>query len=419
MEVDPLAINGCENDNFKSAKLLSTKKSEKVPIKLIMELPKNKLPTNLDITKYYLFLWYKMSYIAPNGIRKMKDKQKDEIFKQIEHELVIHWESHKIPVICKRSVFRKIKSTINSICLNINNRPVEMNSEKTLLIRKSEITKADILFDISRCKCFASSKSKDEIIFEICKCTPENKIPTEKFELYKESFISKPPKKSKKPKSLKIRTLLKRSIMHDKKLFKCEFCHNSYNQGLLLDEHIRVVHIECNYTMDDEKIQEAPKHITENPNSTKNNNRRKQKLEVINVLTETETINEDLKTIAENYKCRSCNQSFNLKKELSKHHEICEERIKVRRQRQSYDFSMSYDEEAMDSILSEIVDFEDTKERVDKDPDYRHYGRKCLENETEGEKDTSKCHVKIVDEKYDCGQCQKTFCNIINLKGIN
>ena len=91
----------------------------------------------------------------------------------------------------------------------------------------------------------------------------------EKFELYKESFISKPPKKLKKPKPLKIRTLLKRSIMHDKKLFKCEFCHNSYNQGLLLDEHIRVVHIECNYTIEKEVIQEGPKNITETHNLTK------------------------------------------------------------------------------------------------------------------------------------------------------
>ena len=134
-------------------------------------------------------------------------------------------------------------------------------------------------------------------------------------------------------------------------------------------------------------------------------------------------LNEDLKidkVITENFKCRYCNESFDLKKELSKHHKICNERIKIRRQKQSYDFSMSYDEEAMDSILSEIIDFEDTKERVEKDPNYRYYGGKCVENKTEGQKDTSKCHVKIVDEKYyDCGQCQKTFYSVINLKGIN
>ena len=78
--------------------------------------------------------------------------------------------------------------------------------------------------------------------------------------------------------------------MHDKKLFKCEFCHNSYNQGLLLDEHIRVVHIECNYTMEKEVIQEGPKNITETHNLTKSKNRRKQKLEVMNVFMENETV---------------------------------------------------------------------------------------------------------------------------------
>ena len=65
-EIDPLAINACKNEDFKAVKHFDSENPEKVckvvpekvSIKLIMELPKEKLPTILDILKYYKFLCY-------------------------------------------------------------------------------------------------------------------------------------------------------------------------------------------------------------------------------------------------------------------------------------------------------------------------------------------------------------------------
>ena len=70
-EIDPLAINACKNEDFKTVKHFDSENPEKackvvpetVSFKLIMELPKEKLPTILDILKYYKFLCYDQTRI--------------------------------------------------------------------------------------------------------------------------------------------------------------------------------------------------------------------------------------------------------------------------------------------------------------------------------------------------------------------
>ena len=136
---------------------------------------------------------------------------------QIRNELVLLWEGHGIPVKTYSNdykcnlLYQKLKSTIMS-SLPYTKRPLEMNCENTILIRKSAISKLDILFDISRCNCFVKSKSREEIIFENCKCEIENKIPMEKFGLYKENFQLMAPKESEK-----------------EKWFTCNLCHKGSN----------------------------------------------------------------------------------------------------------------------------------------------------------------------------------------------
>ena len=359
---------------------------------------------------------------------------------QIRNELVLLWEGHGIPVKTYSNdykcnlLYQKLKSTIMS-SLPYTKRPLEMNRENTILIRKSAISKLDILFDISRCNCFVKSKSREEIIFENCKCEIENKIPMEKFGLYKENFQLdlKVPKKSEKEKwftcnlchqnvygnqslfnthiinhydflcegtpkrpffclycNIGVRNekqvqTHEKSKYHNKQerkteflrtdplhtdrrkliIFKCDFCQKSYNQSLLLEEHVRLAHV------------------------------------IPNV--------DDIKEI---HKCQACKKTFMLKKELSRHFHSCQVRIEKKRQREGYDNSCFYDEKAMDSVLSEIIDFDEPKEQIEKDPDY-------IREKVIDLIDPSKVQVKIVDDKHDCEQCKTSFCNKMKLQGMN
>ena len=108
---------------------------------------------------------------------------------QIRDELVLLWEGHGIPVKTYSNdyIYKKLKSTIMS-SLPYTKRPLEMNGENTISINKSAITKLDILFDISLCNCFVKSKSREEIIFENCKCEIVKKIPEKNLDCIKKSF---------------------------------------------------------------------------------------------------------------------------------------------------------------------------------------------------------------------------------------
>ena len=126
-------------------------------------LPTNTLPTYTDLVKKYIQLRHDLK----------TDNGKYPSFLDISHKLCYEveeiWEMASLPTVTHGQAIKKLRSFHDkySTILKVYKRKKDQPNYQRRLLNFRD--KANILFDISKCKCFDMASD--------CKCAKEHKVP--------------------------------------------------------------------------------------------------------------------------------------------------------------------------------------------------------------------------------------------------
>ena len=124
------------------------------------DLPQNELPTILQLLEYYYFL-------------KDFKRVDGDIFMVIAVDLIAIWEKGGIPTTLTRSVRNKLKETLKPIFEDIDRNKKRVQEKG---VKNSISSKFEKCFIISKCHCFLTAKSAEDVDLSNCGCVDINKV---------------------------------------------------------------------------------------------------------------------------------------------------------------------------------------------------------------------------------------------------
>ena len=150
-------------------------------------LPENQLPTKSDVICVYLFLRFERF----GSKRCLQRHEKIQLCKDVIPMVTSIWKKAHTPIMEQRNIESYMVHLIDGMIefIHTNSSKNRTNIE---WIAQSKKTKYDVLFDISKCRCFKNATKTEQIDLSLCKCDAKKdpKFVTE-FEFFKDQKVDR------------------------------------------------------------------------------------------------------------------------------------------------------------------------------------------------------------------------------------
>ena len=149
-------------------------------------LPEIQLPTKSDVISVYLFLRFEKF----GSKRCLQRHEKIQLCKEVIPMVTSIWNKAHTPIMDQRNIESYMIFLIDGMMKFIeNNVKKKANREWILQSKKSNY---DILFDISKCRCFKNATKPEQLDLSLCKCEAKRdpKFVTE-FEFFKDQKLER------------------------------------------------------------------------------------------------------------------------------------------------------------------------------------------------------------------------------------
>ena len=145
---------------------------------LLDHFPIKFLPTKLAVIRVYFYS--KQFLLNLKNSRQLADDEKELIIVKLSREIQEIWQRASIPCYDLDTLKKHVRRLLPNVETLVKNSKLRKENDKLWI--EDTLKSYDVLFDISKCKCFRPISDIGELSTITCQCPDESKISTTKLE---------------------------------------------------------------------------------------------------------------------------------------------------------------------------------------------------------------------------------------------